>query len=99
MFWLRSAIKVVGGLICLGAAEMCRRATWICPDWVGQMSVEVMLSAIFLMMAFGFFAGGVWLICIVYEDLREGRWRHAEAARIWRNRARTMEVLKLHPPR
>ena len=89
---VRTVVRTIGGLVCFGLAELCRRATWICPDWVGQMSVEVMLSAIFLMVAIGFFAGGCWLFYITYEDLREG-WRHrTEAARIQRNQDHTIQL-------
>jgi len=87
MSWLKGLGKVLAGLICLGLAEICRRLTFICPDWRGQMSPEVAVSAIFLLMVFGFFAGGASLIYEVYGDFREGRRRRAE--RLQRNRERT----------
>lgn len=99
MLWLKLVGRIVLVIVLLGLAKVFSWARSICPDWRGQMSVEVTLSTVFLFLAVVFFAISIWLLLVACRDFRKGRLRRAVVARIRRNQARTMEVLRLHPPR
>jgi hypothetical protein len=83
---VRLFVKVLGGLILIGLAEIFRRLSFIAPDWRGSASPEVVLSFTFVVAAFFFFAGGFWLIYEAVGNFRQRLGQRAERVRIRRNR-------------
>ena len=75
----KGGAKMFGGLICIGLAEMCRRASFIAPTWEGEITPEKLLSAVFEVMAYVFFASGVWLFYHTAASIHRARLRRERA--------------------
>jgi hypothetical protein len=87
--WLLLFVRILGGLILIGLAEMFRRLSFIAPDWRGSASPEAVLSFAFVLAAFFSFACGFWLIYEAVGNFRQRLGQRAERVRIRRNRDKT----------
>lgn len=89
---VRTVARVVGVLVCIGFAELCRRGLFIVPDWRGQLDWGVM---------FFISAGIICLLCIgeltyqIAEDWRRWRLSRPEREALRRQRENREKVFRL----